>query len=139
MLYHSEFIKGKAFNVVMEAITEKEEQRIDKSAKYYGEIRYVKNDDTIIPAKHIYLYGEVDFNNEDDLANIEKFDLIDNDIEARNLIHANFDFEKGCFTTVNGIAKTYTTWNPILWFMYNYVLIGKPQRIIVYKKIIKRT
>lgn len=123
----------------MEAITEKEELRIDKSAKYYGEIRYVKNDDTIIPAKHIYLYGEVDFNNEDDLANIEKFDLIDDDIEARNFIHANFDFEKGCFTTVNGIAKTYTTWNPILWFMYNYVLIGKPQRIIVYKKIIKRT
>lgn len=123
----------------MEAITEKEEQRIDKSAKYYGEIRYVKNDDIIISAKHIYLYGEVDFNNEDDLANIEKFDLIDNDIEARNLIYANFDFEKGCFTTVNGIAKTYTTWNPILWFMYNYVLIGKPQRIIVYKKIIKRT
>lgn len=131
-------MKGKSFIVIMEPITEKEEEHIDKSSKYYGEIRHVKNDNTIISAKDIYLYGEVDFNKEDDLSNIERFNLIDNDIEARNLIYANFDFDKGSFTTINGVAKAYPTWNPILWFMYNYVLIGKPERIIVYRKIIKK-
>lgn len=138
ILYRSEFIKGKSFIVMMESITEKEEERIDKSSKYYGEIRHVKDDGTIISAKDIYLYGEVDFNKEDDLLNIERFNLIDNNIEARNLIYANFNFDKGSFKTVNGVAKTYPTWNPILWFMYNYVLIGKPERIIVYRKIIKK-
>ena len=34
-------------------ITEEEEQRIDKSSKYYGEIRHVKEDGYIIPSKDI--------------------------------------------------------------------------------------
>ena len=114
----------------MESITEEEELRIDKSAKYYGEIQFRRKDGAIIAAKDIYLYGEVDFNNDDDLDLIEKFNLVD---ENGNWIYSNFDYEKGDFTTINGIPKGYPTWNPINRFKYCHVLIGKPQRIIVYK------
>lgn len=117
----------------MESITDKEEQRIDKAPKYYGEIRHVRSDNYIVPAKDIYLYGEVDFNNQDDIDSIRRFNLIDTDYCGCNFIHSNFDFDKGCFTTIDGIAKGYSTWDVIKWFMYNYVLIGKPKRIIVYK------
>lgn len=117
----------------MEAITEKEEQRIDNAPKYYGEIRHVRSDEYVIPAKDIYLYGEVDFDNNDDVNNIERFNLINSDINACNWIYSNFNFKKGCFTTIDGVVKGYPTWNALKWFMYNYVLLGKPQRIIVYK------
>lgn len=117
----------------MEAITEKEEQRIDNAPKYYGEIRHVRSDGYVVSAKDIYLYGEVDFNNDDDVNNIKRFNLINTDINACNWIYSNFNFEKGCFTIIDGVVKGSPTWNALRWFMYNYVLIGKPQRIIVYK------
>lgn len=126
-------MKGKPSIVIMEAITEEEEQRIDKSPKYYGEIRHVRSDNYIIPAKNIYLYGEVDFNNQDDVNNIKRFNLINMDLDACNWIYSNFNFDKGYFTVIDGVAKGTPTWNALRWFMYNYVLIGKPQRIIVYK------
>lgn len=117
----------------MEAITEQEEQRIDNAPKYYGEIRHVRKDGYIIPAKDIYLYGEVDFNNKDDIDNIKRFNLINMDLSVCNWIYSNFNFKEGYFTTINGIAKGYHTWNALKLFMYKYVLLGKPQRIIVYK------
>lgn len=117
----------------MEAITEKEEQRIDNAPKYYGEIRHVRSDGYVIPAKDIYLYGEIDFNNEDDINNIKRCNLIDMNLNTCNWIYSNFDFKKGCFTTINNIVKGSPTWNALEWFKYKYVLIGKPKRIIIYK------
>jgi len=116
----------------MEPITEEEEQRIDKSSKYYGEIRHVKEDGYIIPSKDIYLYGTVDLDNEEDIKYIEKFNLIDTKPYACNWIYSNFDFDKGCFTTIDGIAKGYSTQDAFIWFLFNYVLLGKPERIIIY-------
>ena len=116
----------------MEPITEKEEERIDKSSKYYGEIRHVRSDGYIIPSKDIYLYGEVDLDNDEDINNIEKFNLIDSKSSACNWIYSNFDFENGCFTTIDGIAKGYPIWDAFTWFLFNYVLLGKPKRIIIY-------
>ena len=43
----------------MEPITEEEEQRIDKSSRYYGEIRHVKEDGYIIPSKDIYFHWHI--------------------------------------------------------------------------------
>lgn len=136
ILCRIEPIKGKPSGVYMEPITEEQEVRIDKAAKYYGEIRYERPDGIIINAKNIYLYGEVNFEDNNDLYQIEKFNLIDND---GNYIYSKFDYDKGCFTTIDGHAKTYPTWSPITWFKYCHCLIGKPQRIIVYRNpIIKR-
>lgn len=120
--------------IQMEPIDEQQELRIDKSKNYYGSIRYEK-DGIIIPAENIYLYGEVDLTNQDDREIIEHFDLIDKDGAT---IYSNFDYENGTFKTIDGIAKRYTTFNPILWFSYCHVLIGKPKRVIVYKKIVKK-
>ena len=51
----------------MEPITDKQEERIEKSKLYYGSIKFVKNKDIVIPAKDIYLYGDVDVNSEEDI------------------------------------------------------------------------
>lgn len=116
----------------MQSITEEQEKRIDNSSKYFGVIRFEREDKEIIQAKDIYLYGEVDFNSKEDISNIRKFDLIDKS-DNSNWIYSNFDFDKGCFTTIDGKAKGYNTYDCIKWFKYCYVLLGKPKRIIVYK------
>lgn len=138
ILYRSKFIGRKGYVVIMEPITAKEEEEIDNSSEIYGSIRYVTKDNIIIPAKDIYLYGEVDFNNDDDLNNIRQFNLINDEDDAYNAVYSNFDFEKGICTTINGIIKNHPTWNPIEWFKFKYVLIGKPKRVIVYRKYIKK-
>lgn len=119
----------------MRSISEEEENRIDKSKIYFGDIRY-ETKDFIVKSDDIYLYGEVDFDNEDDLFNITKFNLIN---ERGNHIYSTFDYNKGSFVTKDGVPKMYETWDPILWFKYCHCLIGKPKRIIVYKdnKIVK--
>lgn len=121
-------------NIIMEPITEQQELKIDKSKKYYGSIRYEK-DDEIISGENIYLYGEVDLNNQDDINAIERFNLIN---KNGNKIYSTFNYEEGNFTTIDNIPKQYDTWNPVLWFSYCHVLLGKPKRIIVYKKVINK-
>lgn len=114
----------------MEAITEQQENRIDNSKTYYGNIRFERYDGTIVQAEDIYLYGELDFNNPEDIHNIEYFNLINPDGEW---IYSNIDYDKGNFTTIDGIAKQFQTWDALKWFKYCHILIGKPKRIIVYK------
>ena len=114
----------------MEAITEQQENRIDKSKTYYGNIRFERDDGVIIQAKDIYLYGELDFNNPEDIYNIERFNLINPDGEW---MYSNVNYDKGHFTTIDGIAKYFQTWDALKWFRYCHILIGKPKRIIVYK------
>lgn len=133
ILSHFESIKNKVSNIVMEAITEEEEQAIDETLNRYGEIRFVKDNDNVILAKDIFLYGLIDFNDENDIQNIIKFNLIDLNSNF-NYIYSTFNFDTCCFTTINGVAKRYPTYNALKWFMYNYVLLGKPERIIIYKK-----
>lgn len=129
ILCRTEFIKGHSY-VVMEAITEKQENHIDKSCIYYGDIVFKRKDGIIVQGRDIYLYGEVDFNNPEDISNIERFNLINDD---NNLIYSNFNYDKGTYTTVDGKPKQYTTYNPLLWFKYKYCLLGKPARIVVYR------
>ena len=61
---------------INENITKEQEIRIDNSPKYFGEIRHERENGDIVLANDIYLYGEVDFNNIDDLKYIEKFKLL---------------------------------------------------------------
>lgn len=138
ILYRSKIINHKGYVIIIEPIIAKEEEDIDKSSEIYGSIRYITKDNIIIPAKDIYLYGEVDFNNNNDLDNIRQFGLINDEDDAYNAVYSNFDFEKGTCTTINGIIKNHPTWNPVEWFKFKYVLIGKPKRVIVYRKYIKK-
>lgn len=138
ILCHSEKNVAKQYRVIIEPITEKEETAIDKAERYYGEIRYVRKDGIIIPSAHIYLYGEVDFDSEEDLNILERFHLINDSNYDCNWVYSNIDYDAGTCTTIDGRLKGYPTWNPIKWFKFNHLLIGKPKRVIVYKYYGKR-
>ncbi len=116
--------------VVMEAITEEQEARIDKSKQYFGSIRHTKEDGQIIDRKDIYVYGEINFNSEEDCNILNHFHLLDND---NSFVYSGFNYDKGTIVLKENKVKWYQTTNNIKWLQFNHCLIGKPERIIIYK------
>lgn len=131
-LCRTDCVRGKNICVYMEAITEQEEKQIDSSVKRHGRLLFKHSNGNIVEGKDIYLYGKVDFDNDEDVSQIERFNLIDDD---GDYMYSNFDYDSGTFTTINRVAKSFPTWDCVKWFMYCYCLIGKPQRIIVYRHV----
>nr|UVN01071.1 MAG: hypothetical protein [Bacteriophage sp.] len=107
----------------MRPITEEDEQNLDKW-------ECINVDNKRIDKKDIYCYGEINLSSNDDVEYIKKFSLLDTD--NGGTIHSNFNYQEGC-AIIEGIAKTYPTFDIIEWFKYNHCLIGKPTRIIIYK------
>lgn len=118
------------YMVFMEGISEEQEQEIDDSADENNNLYFVKDNKIIAKGKEIILYGKVDLNNPSDLYHIKKFNLINED---HAWIHSDLDWENGDFKIIDNVASQHPTFNPVKWFMYNHLLLGKPERVIVYK------
>nr|UVM96019.1 MAG: hypothetical protein [Bacteriophage sp.] len=109
----------------MRAITEKQEKELDTR-----EQTTLDNGFTV-SRKSIYIYGEVDFTSEEDIAAIKKLHLID-DSDKGNPIPSGFSYLTGEVEFEDNI-KYRPTWDEFEWFKYNYCLIGKPQRIVIHE------
>lgn len=128
--------------IVLEPITEEIERKMDNYKLVHGELIYkLSKYKYVIPNNSIFLYGEVNFNNNDDIKYLKRYkDLILNSEANSNCIYSNFDYDKGitCYNTdKDNIHRIYETFDFMKWFRFNYCLIGKPQRIIMYKVPIK--
>ena len=123
--------------LVMEALSEQDEFQIDQSAELNYEMYFmkqVKGGLIRIPAKDIFLYGEIDIDNKDDLNLLKKADIITQEVNYAASIPSNFNYETGdVYSDSENIIRVYDTWNKIDWFKFNYCLIGKPNRIIIYR------
>ena len=115
---------GEYTYTVMKEITESQEKELD-------DLESINIDNKIISKDNIYCYGEIDISNKEDIDYLKKFNIINLDNE--NNIHVNYDYEKGNVLIEGNIAKMSPTWNVVEWFKYNYLLVGKPKRIIIYK------
>ena len=119
------------YSIVMEAITEKEEKRIDKSPVYYDSLRHELKNGIIIEGKDIYAYGQIDFTKEEDINLIKRLNFTYEG--GNNWVETSFNYDDGTITSIDGISKGSVTYDPVLWAKYNHVRIGKPERIIIYK------
>lgn len=111
--------------VVMKEITETDEKNIDKGLRFNTGTQFIERD-------KIILYGEIDFNNKNDVKLIKNKNLMFPEIVS-NIVYSTFDYKSGIATSINNVYKMTIEVNPVKWFMYNYCLIGKPKRVIVYK------
>ena len=109
---------------VMVPITKEQEKHLD-------EFERITIDNINIDKKHIYCYGEINLDSSEDVEFIEKFNLINED--QGNEYHLNYNYNTGEVNIEGNIAKMRLTYNPVEWFKYNYVLIGKPKRILLFK------
>ncbi len=109
---------------IMKPISEEEEIELDN--KHQIEIN-----GNIIKQNDIYVYGQLDLDCKEDINYIKKFNLLNTD-DTGNTIYSNIDWEDGTISFEN-VPKEYLTWDNLLWFEYNYLLIGRPERVIIYK------
>lgn len=110
---------------VMKEITETDEKNIDKRLRFNTGTQFIERD-------KIILYGEIDFNNKNDVKLIKNKNLMFPETVS-NIVYSTFDYKSGIATSINNVYKMTIEIDPVKWFMYNYCLIGKPKRIIVYK------
>lgn len=110
---------------VMKEITETDEKNIDKGLRFNTGTQFIERD-------KIILYGEIDFNNKNDVKLIKNKNLMFPEIVS-NIVYSTFDYKSGIATPINNVYKVTIEVDPVKWFMYNYCLIGKPKRVIVYK------
>lgn len=118
----------------MEAISDEDEKLIDESKEEFSTVRFVNSVGCTIAPNDIFLYGEVDLTNEEDIRLIKKHDIITNEVYEASIVYSTFDYDEGTITSErDGSYKWYHTWNKLLWFKYNYCLLGKPKKVIIYK------
>lgn len=108
----------------MESITKEDEENIDITDSF---IRNNSKDSIIINKNNIYFYGEINFDDKNDIDVIRKHNLVDIDLQHSWIPH-NFKY-----STAYGELSKAPTNNPIKWFKYIHCRLGKPRRIIVYK------
>lgn len=119
--------------LVMESITEKEEQELDTLADL-EQMRYIVDNKYIVNSESIFLYGQINLNDKNDINLLLKSHIITPEINNAANIPSNFDYETGdVYADKDGIFKCHDTWNKIDWFKFNHVLLGKPKRVIIYK------
>ena len=117
-------IMGSFIYTIMRPITQEQEKILDRDEQ-------IEIDGNVISKDKIYCYGEFDVNNPEDINYIKKFNIIN--LDEENPIHSNYDFDEGNVTIEGNMAKMYSCYDVVKWFKYNYVLIGKPKRILIYK------
>lgn len=125
--------KYKADWLIMEEITEEQEKEIDIRGDI-DEIYYITKSNVKIPAKDIFLYGEIDLNSHSDLELLKKADIITQEVNNAANIPSDFDYETGIVTSnEDDRFLCHDTWNKLDWFKFNHCLLGKPERVIIYR------
>ena len=125
--------KFKSDYLVMEPLTEEQENQIDISGEVEDEMYFIK-DGHRISAKDIFLYGQIDINNQDDLLLLKEYPIITPEINGAANIPSNYDYETGyVYSDKDDIFKCHDTWDKINWFKFNHLLLGKPERVIIYR------
>lgn len=122
--------------VIMTSITDKEEAIIDELQN--NSIKLKRGDITFnVYRKHIYCYGEVDFNSEDDLNTIEDFNFLSH-LDGRGIsIPSDYNYDTHeCNPRTKGI-KWSETFSPAVLAKYNHACLGKPKRICLFINLIK--
>lgn len=115
---------GNFIYTVIRPITEEDEKTLDSDEQ-------IVIDGNLINKDNIYCYGEFNIDNPEDIEYIKKFSIIN--FDENNSVYSNYNFKEGTVTIEGNIAKTFSCYNVVKWFKYNYLLIGKPNRIIIYK------
>lgn len=122
------------YKVVLAALTQEEEDEIDRFHGNYGFYRYNKDGVVIAERDNIISYGEFNPDDKEDIEFIRSKNYIKRDGDV--IIPSNYDYETNeviIDTKKTKVMMNTITDNPVDWFLYNHGLINKPKRIIIYK------
>ena len=128
--------------VFMEVINAETEQKLDKQMKLRDSFTYVNLHGNKVPSSSVYLYGEIDLNNKADIKYLTRYkNAILNPYDTGNWYYTTFDYESGDIKydeNCKAFVGTNFVTDFLKWFKYKYCIIGKPQRVIIYKYPVPR-
>lgn len=133
LTYHTSK-KAKGINsrvVLMSYLTEAEEKQLDDGNR----ITIIRKDveghphKFVVSPKSTYGYGEVDLHNgSDDADLIDKFKFLEN-LDFGGYPIPTFNYNESTL-----LGSWYATWSPLVVCQYAHCKLGKPKRIIIFKK-----
>lgn len=119
-------------------LTEEEENQLDECLEKNGTleigIKLPNGQHYYIRDGNIYLYGEVNLNNPEDIRLIKSKPLTPEEVYGSPaVVYAGLDYSTGIIhADEEGFFRWFHTWDNVKWFMHNHVLIGKPKRILIF-------
>ena len=120
--------------VLITYITKEEEDKIDN-----GETIVLQrgNQTFSVSTKNIYCYGEIDFKNgSDDLNLIDDFNWLEH-LGLHGIdIPSDYDYNEHACYSPNPSYRTYDTTVPSKVVKWKHGLLGKPKRVVIFKRII---
>lgn len=122
---------------VMIPITEKEEKRIDNIGDSI--INFDRGSRSFsIKMKDIYCYGEINFNDEDDLTAIDNFHFLDYLTLSGIHIPSNYNYSTHSCKSNLKVPLSTETWTPSVVAKIAHGYLGKPQRVLLFKEHTKK-
>lgn len=122
---------GRNVYYMLEVLSKRDEDNIEELVANKRHVYYQNCMGDIIDERDILLYGNINLKNQDDIDELKRLKLINPD--EGNWVYSNFNYENGTVKTVEGVLKRYDTFDIILNFKQKYCMIGKPDRVIIYK------
>lgn len=127
---HGEGIKKQ--EVYMTYISEEEEKIIDELKE--KSLTLERGDKTfVITINKVFCYGEVNFNDENDLNTIENFNFLNHLTGVGIKFPYNYDYNTHSCTSANKTWQWTETWSPSLVAQFAHASLGKPERIVLFK------
>ena len=130
VLNRKPWIKKTTISIRLEPLTEEQESFIDNHKNVWTNGKYIRNDGVEFAGNNILLYGDVELNNREFIDCIRNLDIINS--EDNPWYRTDVNFTTGVVDREKVRKWSFTT-NPLTWFEYNYMLIGRPDKIIIYE------
>ena len=123
------WIKKTTISIRLEPLTEEQESFINNHKNVWTNGKYIRNDGVEFAGNNILLYGDVELNNREFIDFINKLDIIPED---NSWYRTKVDLKTGKVSKQE-VRLQSQTFNNFTWFEYNYMLIGRPNKIIIYE------
>lgn len=118
---------------ISEEEEEEEIDNIDKNLLFFerGNKRFS------VTMRDIYCYGQIDFNDKNTIEKINDFNFLDYLGASGIPIYSNYNYTThSCYTPKRYCLYT-ETWSPLDLVKLAHGYLGKPQRILLFRQIVK--
>lgn len=130
------FKKNNKVYTIISYLNDDENKFIDEDKSIIKIIR--ENKTFKISKKDIIGWGKIDLSDDsNDIAYIKKAIIINCEAGRGETVPAKYDYNTHTAKTVDGIAKRFDTTDPILLLKYHHGLLGKPNKVIIFKSTLK--
>ena len=119
--------KKSTISIRLEPLTDEQEDYINNNKNIWSEGKFIRDDGVEFAANNILLYGEAELNNREFIDFINKLDI------SKGSISFSFRDLKTGKVSKQEVRLQSQTFNNFTWFEYNYMLIGRPNKIIIYE------